>query len=445
MNKYITEVLNKVRLDNPNEPEFIQAVEEVLVSISEFVSNNQKYLENGLLERLVEPEKVFMFRVPWTDIGGNVRVNKGYRVQFNSAIGPYKGGLRFHPSVNLSILKFLGFEQTFKNALTGLNLGGGKGGSNFDPSGKTDDEIMRFVQSFAIELSKHIGANIDVPAGDIGVGGREIGYLFGQYKRLRDEFSGVLTGKSLTHGGSLVRTEATGYGVVYMLTNVLEHHNESLVGKRVLVSGSGNVALFTIEKLIELGANALTVSDSKGTLYVKGGITKELLEEIKDLKFVRRGRLSELKNKSGVEYFESQNPWGIKAEIAIPCATENEISKDDAMILSKNKIQYVIEGANMPTTSEGYEEFKENGIVFIPGKAANAGGVAVSGLEMAQNSQRESWSFEDVDAKLKSIMKNIHNQMVENGIIEDKVDYVKGANIAGFRKVADAMIAQGVV
>lgn len=445
MNKYITEVLDKVRLDNPNEPEFLQAVEEVLNSISEFVSKHPQYLENGLLERIVEPEKVFMFRVPWIDRSGKVLVNKGYRVQFNSAIGPYKGGLRFHPSVNLSILKFLGFEQTFKNALTGLNLGGGKGGSNFDPSGKTDEEIMRFVQSFAIELSKHIGANIDVPAGDIGVGGREIGYLFGQYKRLRDEFSGVLTGKGLTHGGSLVRTEATGYGVVYMLNNVLEHTEESMVGKRVLVSGSGNVALFTIEKLIELGAKALTVSDSKGTLYVKNGITKELLEEIKVLKFVIRGRLSEFKEKSGVEYLESQTPWEIKADIAVPCATENEISEDDAKVLSKNNIGYVIEGANMPTTSEGYEVFRKNNIVFVPGKAANAGGVAVSGLEMAQNSQRESWSFEDVDTKLKSIMKNIHRQMVENGTTEDRVDYVKGANIAGFRKVADAMIAQGVV
>jgi len=445
MNKYITEVLDKVRLDNPNEPEFIQAVEEVLTSISEFVSENPQYLENGLLERLVEPEKVFMFRVPWIDRNGKVQVHKGYRVQFNSAIGPYKGGLRFHPSVNLSILKFLGFEQTFKNALTGLNLGGGKGGSNFDPSGKTDEEIMRFVQSFAIELSKHIGANIDVPAGDIGVGGREIGYLFGQYKRLRDEFSGVLTGKGLTHGGSLVRTEATEYGVVYMLTNVLEHLEETIVGKRVLVSGSGNVALFTIEKLIELGAKAMTVSDSKGTLYVKNGITKELLEELKVLKFVNRAKLSEFKNKSGVEYLESQTPWGIKADIAVPCATENEISEDDAKLMSKNNIGYVIEGANMPTTSEGYEVFRKNNVVFVPGKAANTGGVAVSGLEMAQNSQRESWSFEDVDTKLKSIMKNIHRQMVENGTAEDKVDYVKGANIAGFKKVADAMIAQGVV
>lgn len=445
MNKYITEVLDKVRLDNPNEPEFLQAVEEVLNSISEFVSENPQYLENGLLERLVEPEKVFMFRVPWINRNGKIQVHKGYRVQFNSAIGPYKGGLRFHPSVNLSILKFLGFEQTFKNALTGLNLGGGKGGSNFDPSGKTDEEIMRFVQSFAIELSKHIGANIDVPAGDIGVGGREIGFLFGQYKRLRDEFSGVLTGKGLTHGGSLVRTEATGYGVVYMLTNVLEHLEETIVGKRVLVSGSGNVALFTIEKLIELGAKAMTVSDSKGTLYVKNGITKELLEELKVLKFVNRAKLSEFKNKSGVEYLESQTPWGIKADIAVPCATENEISEDDAKLMSKNNIGYVIEGANMPTTSEGYEVFRKNNVFFVPGKAANAGGVAVSGLEMAQNSQRESWSFEDVDTKLKSIMKNIHRQMVENGTAEDKVDYVKGANIAGFKKVADAMIAQGVV
>jgi glutamate dehydrogenase (NADP+) len=445
MQKQIKEVFEKVKSENPNEPEFLQAVEEVFESISDFVTQNPKYLENGLLERITEPEKVFLFRVPWVDKEGKVQVNKGYRVQFNSAIGPYKGGLRFHPSVNLSILKFLGFEQTFKNALTGLNLGGGKGGSNFDPSGKTDVEIMRFVQSFAIELSKHIGANIDVPAGDIGVGGREIGYLFGQYKRLQDDFAGVLTGKGMNYGGSLVRTEATGYGVVYMLSNVLNHHDESLKDKKVLVSGSGNVALLTIEKLIELGATPLTVSDSKGTLYVKDGITKNLLEEIKNLKFVKRGRLSELKDNSGVEFLDSQNPWNIKTDIAIPCATENEIDVEDAKALVENNVQYVLEGANMPTTIGAYEIFKQNEVVFVPGKAANAGGVAVSGLEMAQNSQRESWGFEEVDTKLKEIMSEIHSQMVESGTSGNKTDYVKGANIAGFRKVADAMMAQGVV
>lgn len=445
MNKIIEKIIEKVKENNPHESEFIQAAEEVFFSISDYVSENPKYLENGLLERLVEPEKVFMFRVPWVDREDKVQVNKGYRVQFNSAIGPYKGGLRFHPSVNLSILKFLGFEQTFKNALTGLSLGGGKGGSDFNPAGKTDGEVMRFVQSFAIEISKHIGANTDVPAGDIGVGAREIGFLFGQYKRLRDEFSGVLTGKGLEYGGSLVRTEATGYGVVYMLVNVLEHYNEAIEGKKILVSGSGNVSLYTIEKLLELGAIPLTVSDSTGTLYLKDGITIDLLNELKILKFDRRGRLSELRAWTGAEYLESQNPWDIKADIAIPSATQNEIQLEDATNLVNNGIQYLIEAANMPTTMGAYEIFEEGKVIFIPSKAANAGGVAVSGLEMAQNSQRESWSFEKVDSELINIMKNIHNQIVQYGSRNNRINYVKGANIAGFKKVADAMIAQGIV
>lgn len=445
MNKELINVIERTKRSNPNESEFIQAIEEVLSSISDFVTENPKYLDNGLIERLVEPEKVIMFRVPWIDRNGKVHVNKGYRVQFNSAIGPYKGGLRFHPTVNLSILKFLGFEQTFKNALTGLNLGGGKGGSDFDPSDKSDAEIMNFVQSFGIELSKHIGADTDIPAGDIGVGGREIGYLFGQYKRLRDEFSGVYTGKGLNFGGSLVRTEATGYGVVYMLENVLAKNNDQIEGKTVLVSGSGNVALYTVEKLIELGAKPLTVSDSKGTILVKGGIGLDLLEELKHLKFEERGRLSELVGKSSVEYFESHTPWYIEADIAIPSATQNEVQTDDAKILIKNGIKYLVEAANMPTTLDAYRILDEQNVVFVPAKAANAGGVAVSGLEMAQNSQRENWSFEEVDQKLKAIMKNIHQQMVLNGESETKVDYVKGANIAGFKKVADAMISQGIV
>lgn len=445
MNKELINIIERTKKSNPNEPEFIQALEEVLSSISDFLSENPRYLENGLIERLVEPERVIIFRVPWIDRNGQVQVNKGYRVQFNSAIGPYKGGLRFHPSVNLSILKFLGFEQTFKNALTGLNLGGGKGGSDFDPSNRSDAEIMNFVQSFGIELSKHIGADRDIPAGDIGVGSREIGYLFGQYKRLRNEFSGVLTGKGINFGGSLVRTEATGYGVVYMLENVLEKNNDQLEGKTVLVSGSGNVALYTIEKLIELGAKPLTVSDSKGTILVKDGIDRDLLEEIKHLKFEKRGRLSELDGKNGIQYFESKTPWYLEADIAIPSATQNEIQTEDAKILIKNGINYVVEGANMPTTLDAYKIFDENNIIFVPAKAANAGGVAVSGLEMAQNSQRENWSFEEIDQKLKEIMKNIHQQMVLNGESEAKLDYVKGANIAGFKKVAEAMISQGIV
>jgi glutamate dehydrogenase (NADP+) len=434
-----------VKKNNPNEPEFIQAVDEVMESMEGYLNEHPEYLENGLLERLVEPERTISFRVPWVNDKGEVKVNKGYRVQFNSALGPYKGGLRFHPTVNLSIMKFLGFEQTFKNSLTGLSLGGGKGGSNFDPSGKSDNEIMRFCQSFITELFRHIGANTDVPAGDIGVGGREVGYMFGQYKRLQNEFSGVLTGKGISFGGSLVRTEATGYGVVYILSEVMKYNKSTLKGKSVLVSGSGNVSLYTVEKLLALGALPVSVSDSGGTLYVKKGISKSLLEELKTLKFVNRGRLSEFSKKAGVTYLPKVNPWDLKADIAIPCATQNEISLDDAKKLVKNKVKYVIEGANMPTTKEAYDYLKENSVIFVPGKAANAGGVSVSGFEMAQNSQRMSFTFEEVDNLLKNTMKNIHDTMVKYGKSGKTIDYVKGANIGGFVKVASAMKSQGVV
>lgn len=434
-----------VKKNNPNEPEFIQAVDEVMESMEGYLNEHPEYLENGLLERLVEPERTISFRVPWVNDKGEVKVNKGYRVQFNSALGPYKGGLRFHPTVNLSIMKFLGFEQTFKNSLTGLSLGGGKGGSNFDPSGKSDNEIMRFCQSFITELYRHIGANTDVPAGDIGVGGREVGYMFGQYKRLQNEFSGVLTGKGISFGGSLVRTEATGYGVVYILSEVMKYNKTTLKGKSVLVSGSGNVSLYTVEKLLDLGALPVSVSDSGGTLYVKKGISKSLLEELKTLKFLNRGRLSEFSKKTGVTYLPKVNPWDLKADIAIPCATQNEISLEDAKKLVKNKVKYIIEGANMPTSKEAYDYLKEKSVVFVPGKAANAGGVSVSGFEMAQNSQRMSFTFEEVDKLLKNTMKNIHDTMVKYGKTGKTIDYVKGANIGGFVKVASAMKSQGVV
>lgn len=444
-NKTLRDVFATTQERNQHESEYLQAVTEVFESISDFIDENPKYNDRGLLERLVEPEKVIIFRVPWRDAKGQTQVNRGYRVQFNSALGPYKGGLRFHPSVNLSILKFLGFEQTFKNALTTLTLGGGKGGSDFNPAGKSDSEIMSFVQSFAIELSKHIGPNIDIPAGDIGVGSMEIGYLFGQYKRLQDDFSGVLTGKGIEYGGSLVRTEATGYGVSYLLQQVLENNGSSLTGKRVLISGSGNVALYTLEKLLDLGAVPISVSDSGGTLYVEEGITQSLLETIKKLKFENKGRLSELKDTQGVSYLDSKTPWDIKADIAIPSATQNEIEENDAKDLVGNGIELVIEGANMPTTIEAYRILKQNSILFVPAKAANAGGVAVSGLEMAQNAQRVRWSFEEVDRRLKEIMQTIHTTMEQYGKTDSGIDYVRGANIAGFKKVADAMIAQGVV
>ncbi|OIP97758.1 glutamate dehydrogenase [bacterium CG2_30_40_12] len=434
-----------VKQRNNNESEFIQAVEEVAVSLEDFLNANQIYLENRILERLVEPERTIIFRVPWVDDNGEIKVNRGYRIQFNSAIGPYKGGLRFHPTVNLSVLKFLGFEQVFKNSLTGLPLGGGKGGSDFDPHSKSDSEVMRFSQSFMSELYRYIGPNIDVPAGDIGVGAREIGYLFGQYKKLTKDFSGVLTGKGLPWGGSNIRTEATGYGLVYFVEEMLRAKNDSINGKKVIISGSGNVAQYAAEKVIQLGAEVLTMSDSAGTIYDKDGITQEKLEYIKKIKNIDRGRIKDYANKYNVEYLESENPWSIKADIALPCATQNEINKEDAMALVKNEIVLVGEGANMPSTSEAIDIFKENKILFSPGKASNAGGVAVSGLEMSQNSARVQWSREEVDQNLKKIMIEIHGKILEYGNRGESIDYVAGANIAGFKRVADSMIAQGLV
>lgn len=439
------EFVDTLRAKNPNEPEFIQAVEEVVESLTDFLNENPIYTEQKILERLVEPERAIIFRVPWTNEAGQIEVNRGFRVQFNSAIGPYKGGLRFHPTVNLSILKFLGFEQIFKNSLTGLPLGGGKGGSDFDPHGKTDLEIMRFCQSFMTELYRHIGADADVPAGDIGVGAREIGYLFGQYKRLQNEYSGVLTGKGLGWGGSNIRTEATGYGLVYFVAEMLKTKNQELAGKTVLVSGSGNVAQYAVEKAIQLGAKVVTMSDSDGTIYDASGITLEKLAYIKELKNVRRGRLQEYADKYGAEYLAGQRPWKIKADIVLPCATQNEISQTDAEQMIANGIILVGEGANMPTTPEALKVFKDNHILFSPGKASNAGGVAVSGLEMSQNSLRLSWSRQEVDQNLQQIMRDIHAKIVENGRQDGEIDYVKGANIAGFKRVADAMMAQGLV
>lgn len=432
-----------------NEPEFSQAVEEVLESLAPFIKKNPKYSESNLIKRLTEPERVIIFRVTWVDDKNEVQINRGFRVQFNSAIGPYKGGLRFHPTVNLSIMKFLGFEQTFKNSLTGLPMGGSKGGSDFDPHGKSDAEVMRFCQAFMSELYRHIGDQTDIPAGDIGVGAREIGYLFGYYKKLVNKVNGTFTGKGLEYGGSLIRPEATGYGLVYITEEVLNHVGESIKGKTVLVSGSGNVAQYAIEKAIELGAKVVSAADSDGTVFDKDGFTKEKLEFLKDLKNVKRGRISEYAEKFKVEYLAGQNPWNIKADIALPCATQNEISKMDAENFVKNGIKYVIEGANMPSTKEAIEIYSQNKIVFVPGKASNAGGVAVSGLEMTQNSLRYSWSKEEVDEKLKTIMKNIHAKCVEYGETdisgEKSVNYMMGANIAGFKKVADAMIAQGII
>ena len=431
--------------NQPNEPEFSQAVQEVLESVSPFLERNPKYSEGNLIKRLTEPERVIIFRVTWVDDKNEVQVNRGYRVQFNSAIGPYKGGLRFHPTVNLSIMKFLAFEQIFKNSLTGLPLGGAKGGSDFDPRGKSDAEVMRFCQAFMSELYRHIGDQTDIPAGDIGVGAREIGYLFGQYKKLTNKFSGTLTGKGPEFGGSLIRPEATGYGLVYMTQEVLTHAGENLKGKTVLVSGSGNVAQYAIEKAVELGAKVVSASDSDGTIYDKDGFTKEKLDYLKDLKNVKRGRISEYAEKFGCEYLEGAKPWNIPADIALPCATQNEISKADAENFVKNGVKYVLEGANMPSTPEAIEIYSKNKITFVPGKASNAGGVAVSGLEMTQNSLHYSWSKEEVDDKLKSIMKNIHSKCVEYGTTGDFVNYMNGANISGFKKVADAMIAHGII
>lgn len=438
--------IDTVKEKNSNEPEFIQAVEEVVFSLKDFLNEKSVYVENKILERLIEPDRVIIFRVSWVDDAGETRVNRGFRVQFNNAIGPYKGGLRFHPSVNLSILKFLGFEQIFKNSLTGLPLGGGKGGSDFDPHGKSDGEIMRFCQSFMSELYRHIGPNIDVPAGDIGVGAREIGYLFGEYKRLTKDFSGVLTGKGLGWGGSNIRTEATGYGVVYFAEEMLKYIGDSLSGKNVLISGSGNVAQYTAEKAMTLGAKVLTMSDFNGTIYDEKGLNKEKLEYIKQVKNIEHGRIKDVADKYNLKYLANENPWSIKANVAFPCATQNEISGQDADKIVANNIKMVTEGANMPSTPEAIEIFRKNKILFAPGKSSNAGGVAVSGLEMSQNSLRLSWTKEDVDERLKIIMKEIHSQAIKYGKENDGyVNYVKGANIAGFKRVADSMLAQGLV
>ncbi len=445
MYKNVNDFLESVKLKNPNEIEFHQAVHEVVESIWDFVSDNPQYQYNAILERITEPERVIMFRVPWMDDKGVIQVNKGYRIEFNSAIGPYKGGLRFHPSVNLSILKFLGFEQIFKNSLTSLPMGGGKGGSDFDPKGKSDNEVMRFCQSFMTELSRHIGQNTDVPAGDIGVGGREIGFMFGQYKKIRNEFTGVLTGKGLNWGGSLIRPEATGYGAVYFAQEMLNTKNESFENKLVAISGSGNVAQFAAEKVIELGGKVITLSDSSGTIYDADGLNTDKLEYVKDLKNNKRGRIKEYASKFKTEYFEGQRPWNQKCDVALPCATQNEINLNDAKALIKNKCICVAEGANMPTETNAVDEFINNKILFGPGKAANAGGVAVSGLEMSQNSMRIAWPKEEVDQKLNQIMKDIHTQCIEYGTEKDFTNYVKGANIAGFIKVADSMIDQGVI
>jgi len=445
MSKKIEGFMAGVIERNPSEPEFHQAVREVAESVMPYVEKNPKYEKARVLERMVEPERVIIFRVPWLDDRGQIQINRGYRIEMNSAIGPYKGGLRFHPSVNLGILKFLAFEQVFKNSLTTLPMGGGKGGSDFDPKGKSDNEVMHFCQSFMSELFRHIGPDTDVPAGDIGVGGREIGFLFGQYKRLRNEFSGVLTGKGLNWGGSLIRPEATGYGCVYFVQEMLKTKGESLKGKICAVSGSGNVAQYTVEKLIELGAKVVTISDSNGYIYDKGGIDKKELAFIMELKNIRRGRIKECVKEFKCEYFENKKPWAIRCDIAFPSATQNEIDEDDARALVKNGCIAVGEGANMPTTAEGVKVFQKAGVLYSPGKASNAGGVATSGLEMSQNSMRLSWSREEVDRKLREIMAAIHQQCVKYGKEGNYINYVKGANIAGFVKVADAMIEQGLV
>ena len=441
---YVDDVLARVIEKNPSEPEFHQAVTEVFESLRPVIEANEEfYKKEAILERLTEPERMIKFRVPWVDDKGNVQVNMGVRVQFNSAIGPYKGGLRFHPSVNQGIIKFLGFEQIFKNSLTGLPIGGGKGGSDFDPKGKSDREVMAFCQSFMTELHKHIGADCDVPAGDIGVGGREIGYLFGQYKRLTTRYEGVLTGKGLTYGGSLARTEATGYGLVYITAELLKDHGMDLAGKTVCVSGAGNVAIYAIQKAQQLGAKVVTCSDSTGWVYDPEGIDVEALKEIKE---VNRARLTEYKKyRPNSEYHEGRGVWQIKCDVALPCATQNEVFLEDAKQLAANGCIVLAEGANMPTTLDATKYLQENGVYFVPGKASNAGGVAVSALEMSQNSERLSWSFEDVDGKLQDIMKNIYHNISDAAKrYEMEGDYVAGANIAGFEKVVNAMLAQGV-
>ena len=441
----IEEFMAHIEAKNHGEKEFHQAVNEVVESLWDFLKDHPDYVHAKILERITEPERVLMFRVPWRNDKGGVEVNRGFRVEFNSAIGPYKGGLRFHPSVNLGILKFLGFEQVFKNSLTTLPMGGGKGGSDFDPKGKSDNEVMSFCQSFMTELSRHIGPDTDVPAGDIGVGGREIGYMFGQYKRIRNEFTGILTGKGLNWGGSLIRPEATGYGCVYFAEEMLKTKEDSFKGKTVTISGSGNVAQYATEKVNHLGGKVVSLSDSGGTIHDANGIDEEKLSFVMNLKNVKRGRIKEYTEKFGGKYLENQRPWSIPCDVALPCATQNEINASEAKSLIKNGCIAVAEGANMPSETEAVEVFLNSKILFGPGKAANAGGVAVSGLEMSQNSSRISWGREEVDKKLHQIMQSIHSACVKHGKNDDFTDYVKGANIAGFIKVADAMMDQGIV
>jgi glutamate dehydrogenase/leucine dehydrogenase len=446
MDPRVEQFMAKIKAKNPGEPEFHQAVQEVAESLIPFIEENPKYKHAKILERIAEPERVIMFKVPWINDKGEIEINRGFRIQMNCAIGPYKGGLRFHPTVNLGILKFLAFEQTFKNSLTTLPMGGGKGGSDFDPKGKSDNEVMRFCQSFMTELSRHIGADTDVPAGDIGVGGREIGFLFGQYKRVRNEFTGVLTGKGLEWGGSLIRPEATGYGTVYFAEEMLKTRNDSMKGKTVAISGSGNVAQYAVEKCLQMGAKPVTLSDSNGSIYDPSGITAEKLQFVLELKNNRRGRIKEYADKFGCEYFEGQRPWKVKCDVAMPCATQNELEENDAKTLLKNGCICVAEGANMPSTIGAVEAFIKAGILYAPGKASNAGGVATSGLEMTQNSMRLPWTSQEVDARLHEIMINIHKTCVKYGTQPNGyINYVQGANIGGFVKVAEAMLAQGYV
>ncbi|MDF1570812.1 MAG: NADP-specific glutamate dehydrogenase [Bacteroidales bacterium] len=445
MDPKVEHFMAAIKAKNPSQPEFHQAVHEVAESLIPFIEEHPRYKHSKILERIAEPERVIIFRVPWINDKGEVEINRGFRIEMNSAIGPYKGGLRFHPTVNLGILKFLAFEQVFKNSLTTLPMGGGKGGSDFDPKGKSDNEVMRFCQSFMTELCRHIGPNTDIPAGDIGVGGREIGYLFGQYKRIRNEFTGVLTGKGLEWGGSVIRPEATGYGAVYFAQEMLSMKDDSLEGKVCVVSGSGNVAQFTTQKVNELGGKVVTLSDSAGFIYDPKGIDAEKLAWVMDLKNIRRGRIKEYAEEFGCEYHDGKRPWSVPCDVAFPSATENEIRKEDAETLVKNNCRVISEGANMPSTPEAIEIYQKNKLLFGPGKAANAGGVAVSGLEMTQNSMRLPWNRDEVDNRLHMIMKNIHATCVKYGSEGEYIDYVKGANIGGFVKVADAMLAQGVV
>ncbi|AEB59122.1 glutamate dehydrogenase [Ectopseudomonas mendocina] len=445
MSLSVDSFLARLKQRDPDQPEFHQAVEEVVRSLWPFLEANPRYRDAGILERMVEPERAILFRVPWVDDRGQVHVNRGYRIQMSSAIGPYKGGLRFHPSVNLGVLKFLAFEQVFKNSLTSLPMGGGKGGSDFDPKGKSEGEVMRFCQSFMTELYRHIGADLDVPAGDIGVGGREIGYLFGQYKRLSNQFTSVLTGKGLSYGGSLIRPEATGYGCVYFAQEMLKRIDQGFEDKRVAISGSGNVAQYAAQKVMELGGRVISLSDSEGTLYAESGLSDEQWLYLMDLKNVRRGRLREMAEHYGLQFLAGQRPWDLPCDIALPCATQNELDGENARTLLKNGCICVAEGANMPSTLEAVDLFVEAGICYAPGKASNAGGVATSGLEMSQNAMRLHWSAGEVDERLHGIMQNIHHACVHHGEENGRINYVKGANIAGFVKVADAMLAQGVV